>query len=430
MAYTQSEAFAAYLDTIKGPFIKLARLRFLNPDGSTAFALDNSEKGRFSGTFLSDGSISVNLQNGCRRTVSVKLSNVDHDFDYNVNNVWFGQEVALDEGVVLPDGSDFYIQQGIFVIDTPTEYLEPDNRTIEYNLTDKWAMLDGTMFGYLDGTYVVKAGNPIFGPITSLLSEDRGNGLPVDRMTPVFTEYYNGKTQELPDGTTESVLNAPYTLRVDSENGSIADVVLGLAEMLNAYVGYNSTGALQIEPSQDDILDQDKPLAWRFSMGDVRFLGATYTIKNTEVYNDYIVIGEQMDDYAQPYGRAENNDPKSTTNIQTIGRKTFREQRPGFATNQQCEDLAVWKLKRASVLQSAVSISCGQILHLRENELVELVREDKPGNPVETHLIMGFTRPLSGLGEMTIEAVSVNDLIDATAVQRETNVQTQGGESE
>lgn len=420
MAYTPNGAFDAYLETIKGPFVKLARLRFLNPDGSTAFALDNSEQSRYAGAFLSDGSLNVNLQNGCRRTATVTISNVDHRFDYNVNNLWFGQEIALDEGVVLPDGSDFYIQQGIFLSETPTETLEPDNRTVTYNLTDKWAMLDGTLFGNLDGTYEVSRGTNIFDPIVSLLSEDRGNGLPLDRMTPVFTEYYNNlPPQELPDGTTAPVLDSPYTLRVEGDTGSIATVILGLAEMLNAWVGYDRTGALTVEPSQDDILDQEKPLAWRFSMGDVRFLGATYTIKNTEVYNDYIVVGEQMDDYSQPWGRAQNNDPKSPTNIKTIGRKTFREQRPGFATDKQCEDLAVWKLKRAAVLQSAVSISCGQILHLRENELVEIVREDKPGNPVETHLIMGFSRPLSGLGEMTIEAVSVNDLPDATAVQRE-----------
>lgn len=420
MAYTPAQAFQAYLNVIQGPFVKLARLRFLNPDGSTAFALDNSEKNRFAGAFLDSGDLSVNLQNGCRRTVTVTISNVDHQFDYNVNNVWFGREIALDEGVVLPDGTDYYIQQGIFVVDSPVETLTPDTRTVEYNLTDKWAVLDGSLGGNLEGTYEVPRGTNIFNPISSLLAEDRGNGVPIDSVAPIFTEYYNDKTQKLPDDpeTQVSVLNSPYTLRVDSDSGTAADVILGLCEMLNAWVGYDSTGALRIDPSQDDILDTDKPLAWRFGMGDVRFLGATYTVKNTEVYNDYIVVGEMMDDYSQPWGRAQNNDPQSPTNIQTIGRKTFRVQQSGLGTGKQCEDLAVWKLKRASVLQSAVSISCGQILHLRENELVEIVREDKPGSPVEQHLIMGFTRPLSGLGEMTIEAVSVNDFPDVTAVQR------------
>ena len=409
--------YQRYLKALRSPFVKLARLRFLNPDGSTAFSLDNNPFNRRSGAFLADGNISVNLQNGQRRTVSVTLARLDGDFDYSINHIWFGQEIALDEGLVLPNGKEYYIQQGIFVIETPVETLEPGNRTITYDLVDKWSMLDGTLYGTLEGTYEVPVQTNIFDPITALLEEDRGNGLPVDRIKPVYTSYYNGKTQLLPDGTEFPLTDTPYTVRIDSEDGSIADVVLELAGIVNAWVGYNSAGALQLDPSQDDILDTDKPLAWRFAVGDVHFLGAKYTIKNTEVYNDYIVVGEKMDDYSQPAGRAVNNDPKSPTNIQTIGRKVHRVQKAGYATDTQCEDYAVWQLKRSSVLQSAVSISCGQMFHIQENELVQIVRTDKKNSPTERHLVMGFTRPLTAAGEMIIEAVSVNDLVDAEAIQ-------------
>ena len=124
-----------------------------------------------------------------------------------------------------------------------------------------------------------------------------------------------------------------------------------------------------------------------------------------------------MDDYEQPYGRAYNTDPISTTNIATIGRKTIRENAPGYSTTTQCRDLAVWKLKRSSALQKAISISCGQIFHINENELVEIIRTDKPNSPVERHLIMGFTRPLIGTQPMTIEAVSIYDIINTYVVE-------------
>lgn len=282
---------------------------------------------------------------------------------------------------------------------------------------DKWANLDGTLFGNLEGTYEVPLGTNIYDPITALLTEDRGNGYPVDAIAPTYTDYYNTITQELPDGTTAYMINTPYTLRIDGDSGTIADVVLGLTGMVNAWVGYDSTGSLRVEPSQDDILDSDKPLAWRFSTDDVLLLGAAYTIKNTEVYNDYIVVGEMMDDYEQPRGRAYNTDPVSTTNIATIGHKTIRESASGFSTITQCRDLAVWKLKRSSALQKAVSISCGQIFHIRENELIEIIRTDKPNSPVERHLIMGFSRPLVGTEPMTIEAVSVYDMINTYVVE-------------
>lgn len=403
--------YQTYLELLRKPFQKLVRLRFLNPDGSTSFTLDNDPLNARAGAFLSSGELHCNLQNGQRRTASVTLSNVDQRFDYNINSLWFGQEVALDEGMILPNGQEIYFQQGIFLLDTPKDELRPAERTITYNLVDKWAGLDGTLYGNLEGTYEVPIGTNIFQPITALLSEDKGNGWPVDNVTPVYTDYYNGKTQTIPDGSTVSMTDTPYALRVDGESGTIAEVVLGLTEMLNAWVGYDNTGALRVDPSQDDLLDTAKPVAWRFRFEDFSFLGATYTVKNTEVYNDYIVVGEQLDDYTQPYGRATNNNPGSDTNVQTIGRKTFREQRAGYATDKQCQDLADWMLKRSSILQKSVSISCSQILHINENELVEIVRTDKPGSPVERHLIMGFSRPLNGTEQMTIDAVSVNDLI-------------------
>ena len=411
---TAQEQRLDYLNLLRKPFHKLCRLRFLQPDGSTAFALDNNPKNKKSSAFVKEGNITCNLQNGKRRSATVTLSNVDGEFDYNVNNIWFGTEIAIDEGLILSDGTDYYIQQGVFLIESPVERLRPHNRTVTLNLVDKWANLDGTLFGYLDATYEVPAGTNLYTPIQALLDLDRGNGQKVDRVKPVYTEYYNGKTQELPDGTTSSLISTPYTLRIDSDSGSYADVILGLAGMVNAWVGYDSTGALRLDPSQDDILDTDKPILWAFSMDEVTFLGADYTVKNTEVYNDYIVIGELMDDNSQPAGRATNYDPNSDTNVQTIGRKTVRESAAGFATDKQCEDLAVWKLKRATGLQRAVSISCQQLMHIEENNLCTIVRIDKPGSPVERHLITGFTRPLSGRGEMQLQAVSVNDYPVAT----------------
>lgn len=404
----------AYMNALRQPFQKLCRLRFLQPDGSTAFSLDNNPKNRRSGAFIADGSIATNLQNGKRRTATVMLSNLDGSFDYNVNTVWFGTEIAIDEGLILPDGEEYYIQQGVFLIENPTESVRPGDRVATYNLVDKWANLDGTLFGNLESTYEVPSGTNIFQPINAILALDKGNGQPVDRVTPIYTEYYNSKSQALPDGSTAAITNAPYTLRVDPNNGTYADVILGLAGMVNAWIGYDQTGALRIDPSQDDILDTNKPVLWQFSMDRVTFLGADYTVKNTEVYNDYIVIGELLDDNSQPAGRATNLDPRSDTNVQTIGRKTFRMSAPGFATDQQCQDLAVWKLKRSSALQKAITISCSQIFHIEENSLVSIVRTDKPGSPVERHLVMGFTRPLVATGEMQINAVSVQDFVTAT----------------
>lgn len=408
--------FLDYRKQLRTPFTKLCRIRFLQPDGSTAFALDNNYRQDRNNNFIAEGEITVNLQNGVRRTATVTLANVDGEYDYNVNKVWFGQEIALDEGLILSDGSEFYIPQGIFVIESPQESVQPNGRIITYNLVDKWANIDGTLYGRLEGTYQVDVGTNIYQPISALLAEDRGNGQPIDAVEPVFTQYYNNKGQMLPDGTPISMVLSPYTLTVDGDGGTKADVVLGLAEMVNGWVGYDSTGALRIDPSQDDIKDYTRPVLWRFSQDETTLLGMTYTAKNTEVYNDYIVVGQQLDDYRQPYGRAENFDPTSDTNINLIGRKTFVETGE-YYTDQQCADLAMWRLKRTSILKKSVEISASQIMHIEENNLVEIVRTDKDGSPIEKHLIWGFTRPLASNGTMTISCTSVNDIADMT-IQR------------
>nr|DAL36630.1 MAG TPA_asm: tail protein [Caudoviricetes sp.] len=415
---TAQERYAAYLRALKGPFEKLCRLRFLNPDGSTAFFVDNNRKNPYSAAFVSNGTLTVNLQNGVRRTASVTLSNVGEEFSYDVNHIWFGQEIALDEGLTLPNGEEYYIQQGVFLVEDPEETVDPTQRTAVFNLVDKWANLDGTLWGNLDGTYRGQLGVNIFQQIDALLQGDKGNGVPVDRMKPVYTEYYNGKTQKLPDGTTANLVDAPYTLEVSpGSGGTYSSVVLGFCEMLNAWVGYDATGRLRIDPSQDDLLDTEKPVAYAFSMGEVTLLGLSYTAKNTEVYNDYIVMGEALDDNSQPGARATNYDPESDTNVKLIGRKTIRTAESGYTTDTQCRDKAEWMLKRSTVLQKSVDISCAQIFHIKENELVTIVRTDKPGNPTERHLVQGFSRPLAYAGEMTITAVSVADFPTATVTE-------------
>lgn len=388
-------------------------MRFLQPDGSTAFTLDDNYRRKANKAFIADGSITVNLQNGQRRSASIDLDNVNDQYEYAYNKMWFGQEIAIDEGVILPNGEPYYIPQGVFLLTNPESAVTPSGKTASYNLVDKWANLDGSLYGVLDGTYLINVGSNIFTAIASLLLEDKGNGRVLDPIAPVFTNYYNGITTTLPNGSTTYYINAPYDLEV-SAGGTLADVVIGLCSMVAAWVGYDAYGALRIDPSQDDISDATKPILWTFSQEEAQLLGMSYSAKNTDVYNDVMIVGDQLDDYAQPSARARNYDPKSDTNINLIGRKTFREEKSGYGTALQCRDYATWKLKRTSVLQKSVQISCSQVLHLQENSLVEIVRTDRKTRASERHLIQGFSRPLVGNKEMTIDAISVNDFPDIT----------------
>ena len=128
------QRYLQYLSAVRGEFHKLARLDFLQPDGSLAFSIDNNPQNPRSGAFIQEGELSVNLQNGMRRQASVTLSNLDGAYDYNVNKVWFGQQIRLMEGLVLPDGTDFYLPQGVFYVKDPEETFLPNQRLFPGNL--------------------------------------------------------------------------------------------------------------------------------------------------------------------------------------------------------------------------------------------------------------------------------------------------------
>lgn len=404
--------FQQYLKAITGEYTKIAKVDFLNPDGSVAFTVDNTLKSSKRGALLQQGTISCNFQNGMRRTASVVLSNLNDEYDYNVNKIWFGTNVRVSEGIILPDGTEFYIPQGVFGIQDPGESLHPGQKLATLNLVDKWAYLDGTLFGNLDGIYEVPVGSPIFPAMASVLNFDRGNGLKVDPIAPIFTSYYNGKTQELPDGSIVNLTDMPYTLRVDSDSGTYADVILGLNEILVGVIGYDRNGRLRVEPSQDDLDDSDKEVLWDFSLTQKSFLGATYRIMNSETYNDIIVQGESQDDYRQPYGRAQNVNPQSDLSIYgALGIRTKRLSASGYYSDDQCQALADWTLKRLCLLKKSVTIESSQVFHIDENKLVTIRRTDKEGEPLERHLVTGFSRPIAQTGAMTINATSVEDYI-------------------
>lgn len=416
-----SQNYQEYLQALRGDFVKLAKLEFLNPNGNVAFALDNNPLNKRSGAFIQSGTISCNLQNGRRRQASVTLHNLDHAYEFAVNHIWFGQQIRLSEGMILPDGTEFYITQGVFEIESPAEALKPGQRTVTYNLVDKWANLDGTHFGNLEDVYSVEAGTNIMSALAALLKLDRytmeNNGAnPIDGESPILTNYYNDKTQTLTDGTVVSLVQAPYDF-LSASTGTLADVVLGLTEMIAGDVGYNQTGHLVVNPSQDDIADQNKPILWEFTENDKTFLGADYTPKPADVYNDVIVVGATSDENVTARGRAQNLDPASDTCVSRIGRKTIRLEMPNYYSDDICEDYAMWQLKRYSTMSKSVTVTCSQMFHIVENQLITVQRSDKPGSPIERHVVQGFSRPIGQTGTMTINCISTEDYPNATLVE-------------
>lgn len=156
--------FQKYLDVVSGNFIKAVKVEWLNPDESVAFEFTNA-------LYDINVELSVNYQNGSRRTCTLTLNNDRNQFPINFNNIWFGQKFKLWMGLYIDNETPYYLPQGVFYISNPNEVYQPTTRTVKINGVDKWAFLDGTLHGKLSGTYQTNIGVNLFEATKSLLQQ-------------------------------------------------------------------------------------------------------------------------------------------------------------------------------------------------------------------------------------------------------------------
>ena len=404
-----SDDYSEYLYTLKTNYRPAIKIEWVNNDGSSYGEITNSYVDM-------SGTVSVSMENGTRRTADIELDNSNGEFSVDVYNLWYGKMVKLWMGVYLSDGSPYYFPQGVFYVNSVEESNTPLQRTVSLHLIDKWCFLDGTMWGNLDGIYIVPVNSNIYDALTKLLKTSRFTGENVDEagepqgnavdpIMPNLSSYYLTKTYE--DGeTTYNAIDTPYEIRMEYGK-TYADILLEFATILGAYIYYDVDGRLTIEPTQDDIVDSSKPILWTFTPNEQEFLSEDSSHDFGTFYNDIIVIGYTTNG-KQAKGRAQNKNTASPTAIQIVGIKTYPPyEDTAYYTDEQCNELAEYYLKRQTIKQRSVQISSAPMFHLRENRLIECVRPYTMEK--EALLISGYDLPIGTTGTMSITATSVNE---------------------
>ena len=404
-----SDDYSEYLYTLKTNYRPAIKIEWMNNDGSSYGEITNSYVDM-------SGTVSVSMENGTRRTADIELDNSNGEFSVDVYNLWYGKMVKLWMGLYLSDGSPYYFPQGVFYVNSVEESNTPLQRTVSLHLIDKWCFLDGTMWGNLDGIYIVPIGSNIYDALTKLLKTSRFTGENVDEagepqtnavdpIMPNLSSYYLTKTYK--DGeTTYNAIDTPYEIRMEYGK-TYADILLEFATILGAYIYYDVDGRLTIEPTQDDIVDSSKPILWTFTPNEQEFLSEDSSHDFGTFYNDIIVIGYTTNG-KQAKGRAQNKNTVSPTSIPIVGIKTYPPYEDAtYYTDEQCNELAEYYLKRQTIKQRSVQISSAPMFHLRENRLIECVRPYTMEK--EALLISGYDLPIGTTGTMSITATSVNE---------------------
>lgn len=414
-------SFLKYIEKIKGDVRPAIKIEWLNPDESVNFEFTNS-------LYDVNVNVDVNYQSGCRRSCTFTLNNNRNKFPINFNNIWIGQKFKLWMGIYIDDETPYYLPQGVFYVTNPNDTYNPSTRTVTINGVDKWAYLDGTLFGYLSGVYQTNVDVNLYDAIRELLKLSRYADdfsktddltAMIDPIPPLLSPYFLSKTT-IVNEKEKSVLDCPYTATVE-RGQTFADVLLEYATILCANIYYDVNGRLVLEPmidTADDITDTNKEILWHYSVDEKTFLGLTQTPNFDKIYNDFIVLGNVVNGY-QFKGRVQNRNFLSDCCVQKIGLRT----KPPYEDNQyisdeQCIELAKYHAKTDTILQKSGDISSVVLYHLDVNKLVTI---STPNNNMskELFLITGFS--LSTTGTMTVNVTSVNILKDFSVVGAKVN---------
>lgn len=421
--------FDRYLKVIKEDFRPAIKIEWLNPDESVNFEFTNA-------LYKIDIDLSVNYTNGARRSCTLTLNNDRNAFPIDFDNIWIGQKFKLWMGVYLDSKTPYYFPQGVFYITNPQDVYNPITRTVTINGTDKWACLDGTLFGRLSGTYQTSIDVDLYSATRELLklsrfendfsSTDNKEEM-VDPTPPLLSPDFKNKKTELitinkdtgeTETTTKYVWECPYTAIVE-RGKTLADVLLEYATILCANIYYDVNGRLILEPminTAEDITDINKEILWHYTVDEKTFLGLVQKQDFEKVHNDFIVLGNVVNGY-QFKGRVQNRNLLSNTCVQKIGLRTKEPYEDNqYSSDEQCVELAKYYAKTDTILQKGGDISSVTLYHLDVNKLVTV---STPNNNMskELFLITGFS--LSASGSMTLNVASVNILQDFSVVEAE-----------
>ena len=302
-------------------------------------------------------------------------------------------------GIMLSDGTEYLLPQGVFYVSNPTEVYYPSERTVTLSLVDKWSTLDGTVFGYFPDIYKLTSGNNLYTAIQQMLLIDRGNGYPLDNVSPILSRELLAKTYVV-DSSTYSYINCPYTAKI---GGSYADVLTEINTMLVSSMGYDAVGNLRVEPANADIPDNYRPVLWQFSTSDRELIGMRMSNHPETLYNHVVVTGGTLNGHVAR-GEAIDTDPQSPTSIYRIGKKTAPpETQSKYYADAQCKELADYRLSQYKKLSTEATIECSPLFHLQENCLVTVWREGVDDGYVP-YLVSAWSMPIGQTGTMSITA--------------------------
>lgn len=343
------------------------------------------------------GSISVNYQQGVRRTCTFTLLDKDGSITNQIVGLqWATKKFKIYIGVsyVGEDSDIYWFSQGIFCMLNPT--INRTSRQITIQGVDKYGFL-GSETGYnqIAVTHRIPQNEPLVKIITDTLSLDLKNGRIIDAKQPIINPYI--KNQKL-----------PYEL--DKAPGSyLSELFIELGNVFAADTYYDVEGYLHYDTGTLDLFYSTQASQWDFTDILADYVDPELTIMSVEAINSVTIVGNNTNIEKIYQYTAENNNPASPTSIKNIGLKSYYEETASVYDDDTARDYANYVLNQKSILQQSISFSCTVIPHLDVNKIITITDNFYKFSQ-QRFIVQSLEIPLTADTPMTVTASNISSL--------------------
>lgn len=344
------------------------------------------------------GQITINKQQGMRRSCSFSLINVDKKYLPTVNNpFWYNRKFKLYIGMYdQKQDAIYWFSEGVYI----TQNASCIHHMVTINAVDKFAFFDGTLNTQLcQKTYKVKKGVCVGQLIRDTLMLDLGNDVPADPILPIIDNEFETETT-----VSEIVLNIGQYL---------GDLFIELASSLGCDVYYDRFGRLKFTR----VFNNDfafwyvhKGALWNFNDIDINYIDPS-TDYAFDGINTVTVTTDNTNGKVYSY-TAINDNPSSPIAVSSIGIRCDNSNPVIYIpiiTGQNPKSICKLHAEHVLLEQTSMSINVSFrtviMPHIDVDETV-LITDNYYNWDQQKFLIQSITVPF-GIGESQINATNI-----------------------
>ena len=354
-------------------------------------------------------SIVSNNEQGCRKSCSFTLINVDNKYTLDENHFfWFNRKFKIYLGVT-DDTNTFWFSKGVYI--TKDANCNSVTHTVDISGVDKYAQLDGTLrtMQLDEMNTVFEQGSKVENAIRDILMLDMGNGFVLDPIEPIIDP-------EIADAK----LYRTFTASAGEYFGAFMEEVMSC---FGCNIFYDNNGRLTVRKIFNDDIPYwyaFKSPAHTFNYEISGYIAPSISMEMNGV-NKIIAQNDTTEEQIYTY-TAVNHNPRSPLCYDKIGARTLPENggivtiATGGADNDWYYDewkhhvryYAEYRLLKETCVAMSVKFNAPPYYHLNEDDVVYITDPDYNLDN-DLFIINSITYPLSG-GEIKIEAVNAKYL--------------------